>query len=151
MGPPNEDPDRKRLRIDAMLASKLSSTVNLIQRHERLGHASAPGEAASPSGGGGSANLPHRHAAGAGTEPAAPATPTTSAAAAAASSVYRQRPRKRGWADLADELPVVVRLPVWPEVLEAVAAAARADPVAAVAQILKQAAPEGAASISSLR
>ncbi|KAL4858033.1 TPR and ankyrin repeat-containing protein 1 [Chlorella vulgaris] len=151
MGPPNEDPDRKRLRIDAMLASKLSSTVNMIQRHERLGHTSTPGETASSSGGGGSANLRHRHAAGAGTEPAAPATPTTSAAAAAASSVYRQRPRKRGWADLADEMPVVIRLPVWPEVLEAAAAAARADPVAAVAQILKQAAPEGPASISSLR
>ena len=77
----------------------------------------------------------------------APDAPTTPDAAA----IYRQRPRRRNWADLADEMPAVVRLPVWPESLEAAAAAARADPAAAVAQILQQAAPEGGTAVSSLR
>lgn len=44
----------------------------------------------------------------------------------------------------------MVRMPVWPEVLEAAAAAARADPVAAVAEILRRARPEGLDAIGSL-
>ena len=75
---------------------------------------------------------------------AAPATPS-------AEAIYRQRPRRRAWADLADEVPPVVRLPVWPESLEAAAAAARADPAAAVAAILAAATPEGSDPVSSLR
>ncbi len=44
----------------------------------------------------------------------------------------------------------MVRMPVWPEVLKASAAAARADPVATVAEILRHARPEGLDPVSSL-
>lgn len=110
-----------------------------IQRQEKLGAAAGLQR---PDSAGATTIPPERRAIAASAEPTPPTTPT---------SIYRQRPHKRSWADLADEMPAVVRLPVWPESLEAAAAAARADPAAAVAQILRRATPEGAAPISSLR
>lgn len=77
--------------------------------------------------------------------------PPDTPAAAEPGALRRRRPHKRSWADLADETPPLVRLPVWPESLEAAAAAARADPAAAVAAILRQAAPEGTQPVASLR
>ncbi|KAL4457799.1 hypothetical protein ABPG75_012664 [Micractinium tetrahymenae] len=136
LGPSYESDDAKRARIDAMLSNKLAQTVQDIRRQEQLGMAKSAGSTVAPA---------RRGTAGAAA--AGPAAPTTPDAA----SFFRQRPiRRRTWADLADELPAVVRLPVWPESLEAAAAAARADPAAAVAQILQAAAPEGAAPVSSL-
>lgn len=181
LGPSSESYDDKRARIDAMLSRKLGPTVQVggtlskqlpggvaecrqlgrgqlhafwciaclltlrllagpqdIRRQEQLGTAKARGSTVAPA---------RRSTAGAAAaaSPAAPATPD-------AASFFRQRPvRRRTWADLADELPAVVRPPVWPESLAAAAAAARADPAAAVAQILQAATPEGAAPISSLR
>ncbi|PSC71609.1 TPR and ankyrin repeat-containing 1-like isoform A [Micractinium conductrix] len=141
LGPPTEEPDRKRRRVDAMLSKKLALTVQNIVRQERLGlglggAGAGPALPATPL----DSSMPADRRAGA---PDAPTTPD-------AAAIYRQRPRRRNWADLADEMPAVVRLPVWPESLEAAAAAARADPAAAVAQILQQAAPEGGTAVSSL-
>ena len=145
LGPPNEEQERKRRRISAMLASKLARTVQSIQRQECMGLAGDSGSSSGmdQSGPGAVASSSMASARQAAAGPAAPATPAV--------SIYRQRPRKRSWADLADELPVVVRMPVWPESLEAAAEAARSDPAAAVAQILRQATPEGATPVSSLR
>ena len=105
LGPPNEEQERKRRRISAMLASKLARTVQSIQRQERIGLAvdggSSSGMEQSASGAVASSTMTSARQAAAG--PGAPATP--------AASIYRQRPHKRSWADLADELPVVVRMP----------------------------------------
>jgi hypothetical protein len=145
LGPPSEEAERKRERVLAMLDVKLGPAVQSIQRLESAGVGAVGQDAASLSPG---ITSTSRQPSGRGEEPAGPTTPL---AAADPGSLYRFRPRKHSWADLADEMPAVVRLPTWPEQLEAAAAAARADPAAAVAAILREAAPEGSPPVSSLR